>query len=510
MKKIKRFLPILFVFPFLLASCNNTSSIDDIPVGEKDTNMFSSGDLKQYKGEDYTATINLSALTADYTITAAGVYHVKGSTKYQLIIEDNSSSNIHLVLDNVTMTNDANAPIYVKKSEKVVLHLLGENNIEATYTSEVIDGEDSINGAIFSKDDLTITGTGTLNVSSKLHGIVCKDDLKMIMGTINIKATKRGIDANDSFRMRDGNLNITSYGSVGIKLKSKKDDSFLYVEGGKIDITSYDEGIDLDYNVEATGYIKFVSGEIIINSGNDTNEAKAIKCASNIIITGGKFSLNSTDDGFHSVGSISIKNTNIQVTSLDDCIHSDDSIIVTSGNIILNGHEGLEADKVYVNNGNIYMDANDDGINASSVVEINGGYIDITLGTGDVDGIDSNGTYLQTGGVVVSRIPEVTITGCGAVDATKGVTFTGGTFIGVGSFTTVSTVKTSLSMVSFSDTFEAGTYKIKGTDISFELKESYDKITIVSDLFKSGSSYTLTKNDSDYITWNQDSNSVNK
>lgn len=508
--RFRKLLPILFVTPFLLASCRSEEEINDVPVGEKDTSMFSAGDLKQYKGEDYTATIDLSSLTSNYTISSPGVYHIKGSTSYQLIVEDNSSSNVHLVLDSVSMTNETTAPIYVKKSEKVVLHLLGESTIKSTYTTEALDGDTTINGAIFSKDDLTISGTGILNVESKLHGIVCKDDLKLVSGNVNINASKRGIDTNDSFRMRDGNLNIVSTGADGIKLKSSKDNSFLYVEGGTINITSYKEGIDLDYNVEATGYLKFVSGIINVTSGNEFVDSKAIKSAASIQILGGKFNLNSTDDGFHAAGNILIKNGNITVSSKDDCVHSDNTITVEKGSITLAGHEGLEADNVTIHNGNIYIDALDDGINASSNVVINGGYVDIKLGTGDVDGIDSNGTYTQTGGLVVSRIPEITITGCGAIDASKGVTFTGGTFIGVGSFTTVSTVKTDLCMASFNQTFDKGLYQLSGTDVEFKLNESYNRITIVSKDIKLGNSYTITKDNNSFLTWEQSSNSISK
>ena len=54
---------------------------------------------------------------------------------------------------------------------------------------------------------------------------------------------------------------------------------------------------------------------------------------------------------------------------------------------------------------NIY--STDDGINActgdgktSPIINVTGGYIDVTTASGDTDGIDSNGNYVQTGGMV--------------------------------------------------------------------------------------------------------------
>lgn len=504
MKGFKKIIPILLLFPFTLISCNNVSDTIEIPVGEKDSSMFSSGDLKEFKATDYDQKIDLSNLNANYAITKSGVYYFKGTTNYQLIINDSSTSNVHIILDNVTFNNDTTASIYVKKSAKVVIHLLGNNTITSTYLNEVVDGDDTINGAIYSKDDLTISGSGNLNIKSALNGIVCNDDFKLVSGNVNIDSVNKGIDVNDSFRMRDGNLTINSSTNSGIKLKNSSDNPFLYVEGGVIDITSYKEGIDLDYNTLATGYMKFVSGDISIKSGNTENISKGIKSANSIIITGGKFNIDSTDDGLHATGDIDISNCNINIKSDDDCIHSDTLINIKSGSIILTGHEGLESSNtIVIDGGNIKIDANDDGINSSDNITINGGFIDITLGDGDVDGIDSNGEYLQTGGIVISRIPVSSLAGAGAVDASLGVKFLGGTFIGVGTFTTLSTITTSIAMKHFDDTFSSGAYSVEGTNIKFDLSSSYKKLTIVSSELNIGSSYKLLKDGAELLNWSQ-------
>ncbi|HAW15988.1 MAG TPA: hypothetical protein DCW41_04715, partial [Clostridiales bacterium] len=91
--------------------------------------------------------------------------------------------------------------------------------------------------------------------------------------------------------------------------------------------------------------------------------------------------------------------------------------------------EGLEGTVVTVNDGDIYIAASDDGINAaqksdeySPLVEINGGNITIDMGAGDTDGIDSNGDITINGGTV-------SISGMSAVDYDGTAQLNGGTLI---------------------------------------------------------------------------------
>jgi len=54
-------------------------------------------------------------------------------------------------------------------------------------------------GAVFAKDDLTINGTGALDVTcSAGHGIVCKNDLRLVSGAVSVNASSHAIQAKDS------------------------------------------------------------------------------------------------------------------------------------------------------------------------------------------------------------------------------------------------------------------------------------------------------------------------
>jgi hypothetical protein len=73
------------------------------------------------------------------------------------------------------------------------------------------------------------------------------------------------------------------------------------------------------------------------------------------------------------------------------------------------------------------------GRSSDGVIRINGGSMFVEVAGRDVDGIDSNGSYEQTGGFVVVSNPNADSSGnMSALDADGAVTVTGGTIIALG------------------------------------------------------------------------------
>ena len=523
------FIGLLSIAFLGLFACNSTNTTPDNSSPSKeekssvDSSMFSTGDTKEISESDYNLSINLSKISMDYTISKPGIYHITGDINdYQLIINYNSKNdkNLHLVLDNISMTNSKNACIYIKEGSKVVIHLIGDNTIESTYSTKVIDDNNKIDGAIFSKCDLTITGNGNLDISSSLNGIVCKDDLRFTGGNIKINSLNKAVDVNDSVRIKDSIININSDTNDGIHLENKDDTSFFYMESGELNIESALDGIDLSTsNQDFSGYFSFVGGNLNIVAGGGFNaksknkdSKKGIKSDNTITISGGIISINSKDDAIHSLSTLYITGGNITLKTADDCLHSDTKDVITGGVIKVDGHEGIEGKEVEISGGELNIIATDDGINASNSIIISGGYIDITLGTGDVDGVDSNGTYTQTGGIVISRVmyvDEMTST----LDTESNVNITGGTFIALGGFSNVSS-KTTLNVVnivSSSDkdnivSFDIGNYILSDSNndlLSFELKTKYTNLTIISDKLELNKNYEISLNGISFMTWTQ-------
>ena len=240
------------------------------------------------------------------TITDAGSYTLSGSlSDGRICVDTDKESRVRLILAGVRITSSDSAAIYVRSADKVVIILEdGTDNTLISSGSFMQTDENNIDAVVFSKDDLTIKGNGTLNVtSSDGHGIVSKDDLKIKGGLISVTSARKALSANDSITIDDGNLTLNA------------------------------------------------------------------------------------------------------------------------------GTEGLEANNVVINGGSISVQAGDDGINATFLsdvsrpaIEMNGGSLTIVMGTGDTDGIDSNGDLVMTGGTI-------DVTGSSAFDIDGSISFTGGTVI---------------------------------------------------------------------------------
>lgn len=203
--------------------------------------------------ETETASSGVSISGNIITITKEGTYVLSGALSEGQIVVDADSAKVQLVLDNADITCASSAAIYVKNADKTFITLAegSENILMNTAEYEAIDDND-IDAVIFSKDDLTLNGKGTLTINSEYgHGIVSKDDLKLVGGTYNITAENHALSGKDSVRIADGTYNLTS-GKDGIHSENADDDEkgFVYIASGDFTIESIGDGIDASYVVQ--------------------------------------------------------------------------------------------------------------------------------------------------------------------------------------------------------------------------------------------------------------------
>lgn len=191
------------------------------------------------------------------------------------------------------------------------------------------------------------------------------------------------------------------------------------------------------------------------NMSNRASEsAKGIKADNEIKITGGVITANCRDDGIHAnadvalengqnpLGNITITGGTITLSVTDDGIHADGTLLIGGGTVkVVNSYEGLEGHLINIEGGEVNVFATDDGINAQSsggrtsdgLITVSGGRVFVEVEGRDVDGFDSNGSYRQTGGIVVVSNPGANSQGTSAsVDADGSVSVTGGTIIALG------------------------------------------------------------------------------
>lgn len=501
-----------------------------------------------------SASINGSGAVADgsnITISAAGVYVISGKLDNgQITIDVENKGTVRLVLNGMEIQCDDNAPIYIKNAEKAIITLQdGTQNIVSDGENYVFsDTEtDEPNAAIFSKADLTINGTGTLTVHGNYNnGITGKDDLRITGGTIQIHSADDGIMGKDMVSVKDGNISIEA-GGDGIKSTNDADTTkgFVALEGGDFDITSGSDAIQAVTSVMiANGIYNLTTGGGSANSSNkaggsrenpwgktaaaatattendaaESQSAKGIKSASDITISGGTFTIDSSDDAIHSNNTITITDGNISIASGDDGIHADSMVTINSGKFdITKSYEGIESNIVTVVGGDISIVASDDGINVAggndgssvngrlgenrfsssgnSQLNISGGYIEVSAAG---DGLDANGSIYMTNGTVLVNGP--TNSGNGALDYDGVFEISGGLLIAAGSAGMVQAPSEQSAQYSvimnFSNVQKAGNIvhlqdNSGNTVATFKPDKQYQSVVISSPELKKDTTYSL-------------------
>ncbi|MBR1496029.1 MAG: carbohydrate-binding domain-containing protein [Oscillospiraceae bacterium] len=264
------------------------------------------------------------------TITAAGTYLLSGTLDGTIIVDATNEDKVQLVLDSVTIRSDTFAAIYVKQADKVFITLANGavNTLSNGGAFTQID-DNNVDAAIFSKDDLTLNGTGTLKISSPAgHGIVSKDELTITDGSYEISASKHALSGKDSIAIADGTFTLTS-GKDGLHSENSDDETYgsIYIAGGTFTISSADDGIH-------------ANTLLTIDGGTfDITAAEGLE-ATYIQINGGDTNIAASDDGINAArkSSVSIPTVEFNGGTVTITMGAGDTDGVDSnGNLIING-----------------------------------------------------------------------------------------------------------------------------------------------------------------------------
>ncbi len=503
------------------------------------SDMFSDSDVKDVSSETAHAEIVLSGSSATVsdstrgafsngavTITSKGIYHVSGSSEeVSIVISDSSESgNIYLILDNVSMSNTSYPCIVVDSADKVIIQTVGENTL--SYQNQ--DSSVKEDGAVYAKDDITINGSGSLNIASALHGVVCKNDLKIANTTLNIEAANIGMKAEESLRISGGKVSVTA-SHDGVQLSNDDNTSFFYFENSEMTVNSGYDGISVKAGNDSaafSGYVMLNGGKlnIVTASGSGSDSAKdsstsqkGIKTDGNITIDQTELSISAADDAIHGNAAITVQSGTLTLSSGDDGITASGDLTVNGGSVsILKSYEGMEAANVTINNGNVSITASDDGINCAGGSDTtssddtpwsNGTDAALTINGGNVyvnssgDGLDSNGSIYITGGTTIVEGPSAS--GNGAIDKGDGngcvASITGGTVLAIGTADMAVNFDTGSqcsALVSASGSDGTTITVDDGSGFSFTATKSYACIVYSSPDMRQGNSYTLTSGSS--------------
>ena len=385
---------------------------------------------------------------------------VKGTTNS---VEDGATRTKTYTVNSGTDTTKA--AIYAK--DDLSIKGSGSLTVKANY-----------NNGIHTSNDLKIKkSTGTLNVTAANCGLKGKASLTVNGGTITVNASK-----GDGIKSDEDDATALAQGKGNVK-----------IAGGNITITAGYDGISANNTVLITKgetteepTIKITSGGGQTCLGNSTgggqggrpgggmgfgmegnscapdSSMKGFKADSNIVIEAGKIEINSRDDGIHSDGDLTITGGFTTVKTDDDGIHAEQTLTIKGGTVeVTMAYEGMEAAYMNFEGGVTSVVTTDDawnaaGANASSStdgnnggrggpgfggggfggsdgskIKVTGGFHYLYVGTGDTDGMDSNGDIDMTGGVVVIECRMNGGMG-GMVDSNGDTQISGGKMLGFG------------------------------------------------------------------------------
>lgn len=461
-----------------LGDTNKTASGTSSPSADKTgsigsavdlADMFSNKDIEIGYDEEQSVPITLAGDTAScgfdsveinggtVTIKDEGTYILSGSLDNgSIIINAEKTDKIRLVLNGVKISNSTFAAIYVAQADKVFITTVqGTENVLTNGGEYTQIDDNNIDAVIWSKDDLTLNGAGSLTVNAAAgHGIVSKDDLVLTSGAYNVTAEKHGLVGKDSVRISNGTITIKS-GKDGIQSDNTDDaeKGFIYISGGRFTIDADGDGISAeayltvdggDFDISTGDGSESVtmrtdamggqggfghggfgfpgqSADMTVTETEDTASTKGVKTDGALTITGGSFVTDTEDDSFHAGGNIVISGGRFEIKTGDDGVHSDADVTIKDGGFnITYCYEGIEGLNITVNGGDFDITAHDDGFNAAggadssgfgggrpgmdrfgsssnNSITINGGTIVVVS---DGDCIDSNGALTITGGTL--------------------------------------------------------------------------------------------------------------
>jgi len=341
---------------------------------------YKKGDLKAEWDERDVVSISFGGRQAEIAgggayldrdvlvINSKGDYLLSGEFSGRIVIDADKDDKVRLILGGLQLKTGDSAAIFIRKADKATITLAdGSENVILAGANLLIDEDEELEAAIYSKADLVINGSGSLNVDSPAgHGILSKDDLRLIDGVITVNAYGDGVRGRDAVQMKGGNISIIA-GGDGMKSNNDEDADrgYISIDGGEVSISAGEDGIS------AETALQILSGAVRIEQSYEGMEAQYM------LIAGGDISVNAMEDGLNAAG-------------------GDNGDVGRSP--FAAGHQTLE-----IAGGRVAVNACGDGIDSNGALHFSGGEVYVSGPVSRDNGaLDSSGEMKISGGILLA------------------------------------------------------------------------------------------------------------
>ena len=195
-----------------------------------------------------------------YKIVKPGTYTISGKmSDGQIRVEVDKTERVDIVLNNFDGTCSTSAVIYVVSADRVEISVRGVNKVtDAQVYTYDNPGDTKPNACIYSSEDMSIKGDGTLYVNGQNNnGIGAKNDLEIKNVTLYVSAVKNALKGNDSVLVC-GNATVNiEYAKDGLKSDTlateKAGKGFVKItDTATVNVKCNDEAVQATQNITIT------------------------------------------------------------------------------------------------------------------------------------------------------------------------------------------------------------------------------------------------------------------
>ena len=212
-----------------------------------------------FNGNQLSTSVQDAGITVEggaFVITRGGSYELRGDlSNGQIRVNVGKEADVELIFNNFTASCNNSAPLYIVSANKATIFVAaGSVNTltDATMYQFANPADDKPNACIYSSDDLTIKGTGTLNVNGNYNnGIGCKNDLRIKECTLNVTAPNNILKGNDSVEIEGAKITLSG-GEDAIKSDTtdRADKGYILITAGsKVEINCVDDAIQATMSI---------------------------------------------------------------------------------------------------------------------------------------------------------------------------------------------------------------------------------------------------------------------